>query len=276
MDSKRASVIYSEFEKKISCEVLDVVRAAKKVIAEIPPEIEHNEQRDMMIKLCKETVERYKSFDLVMQDGTYFSFIRVITDKRTDIGDHTGERSKFASVVFDLAKSTKQLTLSQEQLSDLFITIKKLLSSLSNMKSRLSVVLDPNLPSPAVANRLIDNEVSSLYQSSSPINIKPIDTSDNESPVPKSRGSFSSRGSIDDESKPWKNASPGSNNEPTPLLVTRSRPPPSKTPSDSDIKTFRKSGDGIARSNSALPIVHPGSGGSYISSSPEAQRGYIF
>ncbi len=69
MSTPKASDIYNEFEKKVSCEVLDVIRAAKKVISIIPADTPFPEQRDELIRLCKTTVQSYKNFDVAMQNG---------------------------------------------------------------------------------------------------------------------------------------------------------------------------------------------------------------
>jgi hypothetical protein len=61
--------VYSQTEKKISEEVLDVIRTAKKVIVLIPADASITVPKNEMIRLCKATVASYKEFDLAMQNG---------------------------------------------------------------------------------------------------------------------------------------------------------------------------------------------------------------
>lgn len=90
-----------------------------------------------------------------------------------DSSEHTSERSLFAQVVFDLAKASKELKIPQDQLTELYLSIKKLLSSLSTMKNRLSVVFNFNQSQLEFYNDLVP---SPSKQTVSPASASPSHT----------------------------------------------------------------------------------------------------
>jgi len=100
--------------------VISVVSAAKQTAQKL----EVRSERNMVIKGCKGIVDGYKTFNDAM---------------KKDVLDNV-ERTKFAQLVFELAQSTKQVSLAQENLQDLLVAIKKLLNSLNKFKFQVDIV----------------------------------------------------------------------------------------------------------------------------------------